>query len=108
MRIALLGGELNKGLLQQVKKTLDDMGVQTLVMKKQYVTTNDADIIIVLGGDRGLLHYFHNMVTDSPPVLGINEPDSTGFLAQIETKNLDIAINRLKSGDFSNHIKKIM
>ncbi len=101
MRIALLGGELNKGLLQQVKKTLDDMGVQTLVMKKQYVTTNDADIIIVLGGDRGLLHYFHNMVTDSPPVLGINEPDSTGFLAQIETKNLDIAINRLKSGDFS-------
>jgi len=107
VRVALLG-ELSDGMLSQVKKTLDSMGMQTLVMKKQYATTKDADVVIVLGGDRGLLHYFHQMVGDSPPVLGIYESDSTGFLAQIETKNLDIAINRLKSGDFSvNEVTRI-
>ncbi|MEE8132648.1 MAG: NAD(+)/NADH kinase [Nitrososphaerales archaeon] len=100
MRIGLLGGESNNCMLLQVKKTLDSMSVQTSVMKKHYATT-DADIVIVMGGDRGLLHYFHQMNSDSPPVLGIYESDSTGFLAQIEAKNLDIAINRLKSGDFS-------
>lgn len=101
MRITLLGGELNNGMLLQVKQTLESMGIQTRVMKEQYVTTKDADIVIVVGGDRGLLQYFHQMVSDSPPVLGIYESDSTGFLAQVETKNLDIAINRLKSGDYT-------
>lgn len=101
MKVALLGSDLGNGMLSQVKKTLDSMGVQTSVMKKQFATTKDADVVIVLGGDRGLLHYFHQMVSESPPVLGIYESDSTGFLAQVETKNLDIAINRLKSGDYS-------
>ncbi|MFQ5941506.1 MAG: NAD(+)/NADH kinase [Nitrososphaerales archaeon] len=101
MRIALLGGELSNGMLLQVKNTLDSMDVQTVVLKKQYATTQDADIVIVIGGDRGLLHYFHQMVSDSPPVLGVYESDSTGFLAQIETKYLDVAINRLKTGDFT-------
>jgi len=100
VRIALLDSEQSDGTFGQVKKTLESLGVQTLVMKKQYATTTDADIVIVMGGDRGLLQYFHQMVSDSPPVLGIYESDSTGFLAQVETKNLDIAINRLKSGDF--------
>ncbi len=100
MRIALLDSEQSDGTFGQVKKTLESLGVQTLVMKKQYATTNDADVVIVMGGDRGLLQYFHQMVSDSPPVLGIYESDSTGFLAQVEAKNLDIAINRLKSGDF--------
>lgn len=101
MRIALLGGELNNGMLLQVKQTLESMGIQTQIMKEQCATTKDADIVIVVGGDRGLLQYFHQMVSDSPPVLGIYESDSTGFLAQVETKNLDIAINRLKSGDYT-------
>ena len=101
MRIALLGGELNNGMLLQVKQALESMNIQTQVMKKQYATTKDADIVIVIGGDRGLLQYFHQMISDSPPVLGIYESDSTGFLAQVETKNLDIAINRLKSGDYT-------
>jgi NAD+ kinase len=95
-------------MLSQVKKTLDGIGVQTMVMKKEYVTSRDADVVVVLGGDRGLLHYFHQMVGDSPPVLGIYESDSTGFLAQVETKNLDIAINRIKSGDYSiNEVSRV-
>ncbi|MEM3098478.1 MAG: sugar kinase [Nitrososphaerales archaeon] len=94
-------GELSDSMLLQVKKTLDSIGVQTQVMKKQYATTKDADIVVVIGGDRGLLQYFHQMVGDSPPVLGIYESDSTGFLAQTEIKNLDMAFNRLKSGDYS-------
>lgn len=101
MRVALAAGELGDGMLLQVRKKLESMNIQTLVMKKQYATSKDADVVIVTGGDRALLHYFHHMTGDSPPVLGIYESDSTGFLAQVETKDLDVAINRLKSSDFN-------
>ena len=101
MKVALSSADLQDGMISQVKKTLDGMGIQSQIMKKQYVIAKDVDAVIVIGGDRGILHYFHQMVGDSAPVLGIYESDSTGFLAQVEAKNLEIAINRLKSGDFS-------
>ena len=100
MRVALTSAELQDGMLVQVKKTLENLGVQSQIMKKQYAVAKDVDVVIVTGGDRGILHYFHQMIDNSAPVLGIYESDSTGFLAQIEAKNLEIAINRLKSGDF--------
>jgi NAD+ kinase len=101
MRTALFSGHLDDSVLLQVKNVLESMGIETQVVKKPYATTKDGDVVIVTGGDRGLLEYFHQMVGDSPPVLGIYESDSTGFLAQTEIKNIDMAINRLKSGDYS-------
>ncbi|MFQ5920718.1 MAG: MarR family transcriptional regulator [Nitrososphaerales archaeon] len=102
MHAALASADPQDGILFQVRKTLEDLGVTTEVMRrKQYAIARDADVVIVTGGDRGMLHYFHQMVDDSAPVLGMYESDSTGFLAQIETKDLEMAINRLRSGDFS-------
>jgi NAD+ kinase len=56
---------------------------------------------MVAGGDRGILDYFHKVETDSAPVLGIYETDSTGFLAQLEVRDLESATSRLKRGDYS-------
>lgn len=101
MKAALTSADMQDGMLVQAKKTLENLGIQLQIMKKQYAIAKDVDVVIVTGGDRGMLHYFHQMVDDSAPVLGIYESDSTGFLAQIEAKNLEMAINRLKSGDFT-------
>ncbi len=101
MRIAIMDGEFNNDILILIKKTLEGMGIQTFVMGRHYATSKDADIVMVLGGDKGILHYFHQIITDSPPVLGVHESDSTGFLSQIEIKNLNKAITRLKAGDFN-------
>lgn len=100
MKVALTSGDLQDTRLVQVKKTLENLGIESQIMKRQYEIAKDVDVVVVTGGDRGLLQYFHQMVDESAPVLGIYESDSTGFLAQIEAKNLEIAINRLKSGDF--------
>jgi NAD+ kinase len=56
--------------------------------------------VLVAGGDRGILDYFHRVTTDSAPVLGISETEATGFLAQLEVRDLEFATSRLKRGDF--------
>ena len=93
--------EFNNDILTLIKKKLESVGIQTFVMGRHYATSKDADIVMVLGGDKGILNYFHRIITDSPPVLGVHESDSTGFLSQIEIKNLNIVITRLKAGDFN-------
>lgn len=91
---------MQDGMVAQVKSTLEGLGVQTLVMKKNYMTAKDVDLVIVTGGDRGMLHYFHQMTDYPAPVLGIYESDATGFLAQIEEKDLESTVNRLKHGNY--------
>jgi NAD+ kinase len=65
-----------------------------------YRAARDVDLIISAGGDRGILDYFHKMVTDSAPVLGIYESDSTGFLAQLDVRDLEASLNRVNKGNF--------
>ena len=103
MKVALSGVDSRDGaLLSKVKKTLESLGVHTQIMKdSEHQTARQVDLILVAGGDRGILDYFHKVVTDSAPVLGIYETDATGFLAQIDVRDLDSAINRLKRNDFS-------
>lgn len=103
MRIALSGVDSRDGaFLSKVKKTLESLNVQTQIMKdSDYNAARQVDLVLVAGGDRGILDYFHRVVTDSAPVLGIYETDATGFLAQIDVRDLESAIGRLKRGDFS-------
>jgi NAD+ kinase len=100
--VALSGVDSRDGaLLSKVKKTLESLNVKTQIMKDDYQTANEVDLMMVAGGDRGILDYFHKVKTDSAPVLGIYETDSTGFLAQLEVRDLESAMSRLKRGDFS-------
>jgi NAD+ kinase len=39
-------------------------------------------------------------VTESAPVLGVYETDSTGFLAQLELRDLSSAVSKLKKSDY--------
>ena len=87
MKVALSGIDLRDGaLLSKVKKTLESLTVKTQIMKDDddYRTAKEVDLVMVAGGDRGILDYFHKIEYDSAPVLGIYETDSTGFLAQLD------------------------
>src|ERR671938_1651361 len=103
MKIALAGTDSRYGgLLLQIKKTLDSLNINTQLMKNtDYKLANEVDLVLVAGGDRGILDYFHKVVTDSAPVLGIYETDATGFLAQLEVRDLESATSRLKRGEYS-------
>src|ERR687884_1678442 len=102
MRVALSGVDSRDGaLLSKMKNTLDSLNVQTKIMKDDYQAAREVDLVFVAGGDRGILEYFPKVVTDSAPVLGIYETDATGFLAQLEVRDLESATSRLKRGEYS-------
>ena len=102
MKVVLSGVDSRDGaLLSKIKKTLESLSVKTQVMKdNEYDTAKEVDLVLVAGGDRGILDYFHRVTTDSAPVLGISETEATGFLAQLEVRDLEFATSRLKRGDF--------
>ena len=102
MKIALAGADSRDGaLLSQIKKTLDSLNIDTQIMKNgDYKLAKEVDLVLLAGGDRGILDYFHKVESDSAPVLGIYESDSTGFLAQIDVRDLEIATSRLKKSDY--------
>ncbi|HEY9492899.1 MAG TPA: NAD(+)/NADH kinase [Nitrososphaeraceae archaeon] len=103
MKIALSAADSSREgtLLSQMKKTLDSLNIDTQIMKDgNYKLAREVDLILVAGGDRGILDYFHKVVTDSAPVLGVYESDSTGFLAQLEVRDLESATSRLKKSDY--------
>jgi NAD+ kinase len=102
MKVALSGVDSRDGaLLSKVKKTLESLNVRTQIMKDDYLAAREVDLVFVAGGDRGILDYFHKVVTDSAPVVGIYETDATGFLAQLEVRDLEAATNKLKRGNYS-------
>ena len=86
MKIALVGAHPQDTLLiSKIKKTLDNSYIQTISMsEKNYNLANQVDLVFIVGGDRAMLDYFHKVVNDSAPAIGIYESESTGFLAQID------------------------
>lgn len=103
MKIALSAADSSRDgtLLSQMKKTLDSLNIDTQIMKdRNYKLAKEVDLILVAGGDRGILDYFHKVVTDSAPVLGVYESDSTGFLAQLDVRDLESVTSRLKRSDY--------
>jgi NAD+ kinase len=102
MKIALSLDEPPDSMsLAQIRKTLDSLDISISIMKDgDYSLATDADIILVLGGDRGILNYFHKVVTNSVPVLGLYESEAIGFLAQLDIRYLDSALSQIRLGDY--------
>src|ERR687889_676355 len=102
MKIALsLQEPIDSILLSQIRKAFGSMNISISIMKNgDYGVGNNADLILVLGGDRGILDYFHKGVTNSVPVLGLYESEATGFLAQLDVRYLDSALSQIKTGDY--------
>lgn len=100
MRIAISSQEQNDQAVKSVKAFLEGHGIDSYLLGNKSAS-KDTDCVIVTGGDKGVRHYFHKILDSATPVLGINESESSGFLAQIDLKEFSSFVNRLKSGDFT-------
>ncbi len=100
MRIAISSQEQNDQAVKSVKAFLEGHGIDSYLLGNK-PALKDTDCIIVTGGDKGVRHYFHKVLDSEIPVLGINESESSGFLAQIDLKEFSSFVNRLKTGDFA-------
>ncbi|HLA22199.1 MAG TPA: NAD(+)/NADH kinase [Nitrosopumilaceae archaeon] len=99
MRIAISSQEQNDQAVKSVRTSLEGHGIDSYLLGNK-PALNDTDCIIVTGGDKGVRHYFHKVLDSEIPVLGINESESSGFLAQIDLKEFSSFVKRLKTGDF--------
>ena len=100
MRIALSTQDQNDQAIKSVRTYLEGHGIDSHLLGSKPVG-KDVDCVIVTGGDRGVRNYFHRVLDSVTPVLGINESESSGFLAQIDLKEFSSFVNRLKSRDFT-------
>jgi NAD+ kinase len=102
MKIAISGTDSRDyHSIMQIKKVLDSLGYSPKVMKSgDYEVAKEVDLVLIPGGDRGILDYFHRVVTDSAPVIGIYESDSTGFLAQLSLRDLELKSSNLTRGEY--------
>lgn len=100
MRIALSSQDQNDQAIKSVKASLDGHSIDSYMLTNKSIV-KDADCVIVTGGDRGVRNYFHKVLDSAIPVLGINEFESSGFLAQIDLREFSLFVKRLKSGDFT-------
>jgi len=100
MKVGITGIGLTDSSNKIIKKDLEDEGISTFTLN-QKSKSSQFDCIIVLGGDRGVRNYFHNITDLKTPVLGINESESNGFLAQIDLKEFPTYISRLKKGNYT-------
>lgn len=62
--------------------------------------SSELDVIIVLGGDGTILNTLRHIYKNDTPILGINI-GHLGFLAQIESFNVEYAIKSFLKGDYT-------
>jgi len=87
MRIGIAETQTTELVSKSIKETLTDAGFESFYFKNNSRVMM-VDLVIVLGGDRGVRNYFRSTLDVDTPVLGISESESNGVLAQIELKNL--------------------
>jgi NAD+ kinase len=100
VQIGIYGSGTTSSSAKIVKKILSDSDIQSFTITPKS-KTKQCDCVIVLGGDKGIRNYFHRTFDSSSPVLGINEGESGGFLAQIDLKEFPSYVNRLKKQNYS-------
>lgn len=60
----------------------------------------DSDLVICVGGDGTFLKTARQAYKYDKPILGINK-GSVGFLAEVETKDIEWAVEKIYEGDFN-------
>ena len=99
MNVGIAGSGFTPSSLTNLKKTLDDAGITSFPISTKS-KKKKLDCVIVLGGDRGVRNYFHRTFDATLPVLGINESETNGFLAQIDLKEFSTYVNKLKKMNY--------
>lgn len=100
MEIGIYGSGTTLGSAKTIKKILLEYDINSVTITPKS-KTKQFDCVIVLGGDKGIRNYFHRTVDSTSPVLGINEGESGGFLAQIDLKEFPSYVTRLKKQNYS-------
>ena len=99
IKIGIYGSEMSASAARTIKKILDKNGIKSFLITKH--KNRQADCIVVLGGDKGVRNYFHRFFDSTSPVLGVNEGESSGFLAQIELREFSTYVDILKKQNYS-------
>src|SRR5574340_1474871 len=106
MKVAIFSQDQDQ-TVKSVKTTLATHGIESLSLTNKPIG-KDVDYVIVTGGDRGVRTFFHRFNNTEIPVLGINEFESSGYLAQTDLKEFSTYLNRLKKGDFTiEHLTRV-
>lgn len=100
MQIGIYGSGTTSTSSKIIKKILEENEIKSYTITPKSKTTQ-FDCVIVLGGDKGIRNYFHRTFDSTSAVLGINEGESGGFLAQIDLKEFSSYVNRLKTQNYS-------
>ena len=100
MEVGIYGIGTSLNSLKSIRNILAEHDIQAIGISPKS-KTKQFDCVIVLGGDKGIRNYFHRTVDSTSPVLGINEGESGGFLAQIDLKEFSAYVNRLKKQNYS-------
>ena len=99
MQIGIYGSGISSTSQKIIKKILSENQIKSFTITPKS-KTKQSDCVIVLGGDKGIRNYFHRAFDSTSPVLGINEGEYGGFLAQIDLKEFSSYVNRLKKQDY--------
>ena len=106
MKVAIYSQDQDQ-TVKSVKQSLESHGIESNILTNK-TFGKEIDYVIVTGGDRGVRSYFHRFINSTIPVLGINEFESSGYLAQTDLKEFPIYLNRLKKGDFTiEHLTRV-
>ncbi len=83
-------------IAQELKNPADTTGA------RKYMSTipDDTDCVIVLGGDGTMLQAARSIAFMDIPIIGVNL-GTMGYLAEVEKNNVDDALTRVLSGDYS-------
>lgn len=100
MDIGIYGSGTTITSTKAIKKILLEYDINSVTVTSKS-KTKQFDCVIVLGGDKGIRNYFHRTIDSTSPVLGINEGESGGFLAQIDLKEFPSYVTRLKKQNYS-------
>jgi NAD+ kinase len=98
VQIGVIGHSPSDVAVKTIKTILDNHGFSSVYIGTK--ARKDIDLIIVTGGDRGVRNYFHKTLEPQIPILGVSESEASGFLAQVDLKELSSYVSRIKKSDF--------
>ncbi len=101
MHVGIYSKDAPEGSVKRVKAALDEAGVRFTLLGARRPRAGGVDCVVVMGGDKGVRRYFHRTFDSTIPVLGLHEAESSGFLAQIDSKELPAHAGRLRGGDYA-------
>lgn len=80
---------------RSIIKQMEMAGIDAFQTSVARPDPRDADIVIALGGDKGVRSYFHKVTDSETPVLGMGEAESGGLLTDLDLRELGSHIDRL-------------